>query len=168
MTEDGDPGTKKATCYERTKNGYAVAAGIGLHPHVITPLEQFEKSSKKGVRKFVVVMDLVKGGDLLEYLNEYGLQDDRFAVFQRQSRRQALQLLEALKVTHEGGVIHSDVKPENVLVDEDGNLHLSDWGLSLQARVSATPLSSRRTLGQIFWSALNPPSSTAHTASSSI
>jgi len=42
-----------------------------------------------------------------------------------------LQLLEALEALHARGVVHRDVKPENVLFDAGGAAHLSDLGLAL-------------------------------------
>ena len=57
-------------------------------------------------------------------------------------------LLEALKTTHENGIIHRDVKPDNIIYDtEDKKIKLIDWGLaefalpehSYNLRVSTRP-----------------------------
>jgi serine/threonine protein kinase len=40
--------------------------------------------------------------------------------------------LEGLKFLHGAGVIHADMKSANVLLDNDGNVKLSDFGISIQ------------------------------------
>lgn len=40
-----------------------------------------------------------------------------------------LQMTEGLEVAHERGVVHSDVKPANAKITEDGNIKILDFGL---------------------------------------
>ena len=42
------------------------------------------------------------------------------------------QCVEGLKFLHGAGVIHADMKSANVLLDNDGNVKLSDFGISIQ------------------------------------
>lgn len=51
-----------------------------------------------------------------------------------------LQLLQALQSAHEQGILHADLKPENLLVDARGRLHLIDFGLACHSG-PACPLS---------------------------
>lgn len=55
-------------------------------------------------------------------------------------------LCEALHFAHESGVVHRDVKPENVMLGEFGEVHLMDWGLAHVERATrpGAPLDARR------------------------
>ena len=39
-------------------------------------------------------------------------------------------VIEALEYIHENGIIHRDVKPENLILDENGYIRLTDFGIS--------------------------------------
>lgn len=43
-------------------------------------------------------------------------------------------LLDCLEKVHEAGVVHRDIRPENILEDADGHLYLIDWGFALATR----------------------------------
>ncbi len=70
-----------------------------------------------------LVMDLVEGRSLEDVLGDGSLPPRRIAELIRET---AL----ALSHAHEHGILHRDVKPENVLVDADGRARLTDFGLA--------------------------------------
>jgi WD40 repeat protein/serine/threonine protein kinase len=70
-----------------------------------------------------IVMRYLRGGSLRDRLAG-GPVNDATAV------RIVDQVAEALHAAHRGGVIHGDVKPENILFDDDGNAYLADFGIA--------------------------------------
>ncbi|WP_250279790.1 serine/threonine-protein kinase [Frankia sp. Cppng1_Ct_nod] len=75
-----------------------------------------------------IVMDLVDGVDLRGYLRQHGSLPDAEAV------ELVSQVLTALAVVHEAGVVHRDVKPANIMVDATGpggpRAMLTDFGIA--------------------------------------
>jgi serine/threonine-protein kinase len=98
------------------------------HRNVVRVRDLFSVGESLGL-----VMDLVPGGSLREYLREH------HTVPAGEAARLAAQVAAALSEAHELGVIHRDLKPDNILLHhEDGRLdtRLTDFGI---ARVLNTP-----------------------------
>ena len=75
-----------------------------------------------------MVMEWVEGRPLREILDEEKKLSPERAV------RIALQVCEALAYIHEQGVVHHDLKPENIMVDENDCIKLIDFGIAGEAR----------------------------------
>ncbi|KAF8655575.1 hypothetical protein HU200_061122 [Digitaria exilis] len=96
------------------------------HPNVLRLHEVLATTSK-----IYLVMDLATGGDLLSTLAAARRRRRGGGLLpEHAARRVFVQLAGALAYCHSRGVAHRDVKPQNVLVDGDGNLKVSDFGLS--------------------------------------
>jgi serine/threonine protein kinase len=91
------------------------------HPNIV---HLFEMMATK--TKIYFVMELVRGGALFSRVSKGRLREDT-------ARRYFQQLVSAVGFCHVRGVFHRDLKPENLLVDEHGNLKVSDFGLSAVA-----------------------------------
>ncbi|GMI92015.1 SOS3-interacting protein 4, CBL-INTERACTING PROTEIN KINASE 11, PROTEIN KINASE SOS2-LIKE 5 [Hibiscus trionum] len=88
------------------------------HPYIV---KLFEVLATK--TKIYFVMEFVKGGELFSKLAKGRFSEDL-------SRKCFQQLISAVGYCHSRGVFHRDLKPENLLLDESGNLKVSDFGLS--------------------------------------
>ena len=74
--------------------------------------------------KLYMVMDFINGGELFFHLRRCTkFPEDR-------TRFYAAEILAALEYLHSRGIIYRDLKPENVLLDSEGHIKLTDFGLS--------------------------------------
>ncbi|KAG0477031.1 hypothetical protein HPP92_013430 [Vanilla planifolia] len=89
------------------------------HPHIIRLHEVLASRSR-----IYFVLDLAKGGDLFTRVSEAGRLSENL------SRLYFQQLIAAIGYCHSRGVFHRDLKLENLLLDENGDLKVSDFGLS--------------------------------------
>ena len=71
-----------------------------------------------------LVMELVRGGSLVEWMERYGAMPPKLVL------RVAFQLCGALEAAHARGVIHRDIKPHNILLDEAGRCRVTDFGIA--------------------------------------
>ncbi|XP_078612586.1 testis-specific serine/threonine-protein kinase 3-like isoform X2 [Branchiostoma floridae x Branchiostoma japonicum] len=93
------------------------------HPHVIKVHEIMELGSR-----VYIVMDYAGHGDLLEYIQLHG------ALSESKVRVMFRQLLTGVQYLHSRGIVHRDLKCENVLLDSKNNIKLSDFGFAREFR----------------------------------
>ena len=93
--------------------------GTRDHPFIVQLRFAFQSADK-----LYMVMDFMLGGELFFHLRRSG----RFA--EDRSRFYIVEILLAMEFIHDGGIIYRDLKPENVLLDEEGHVCISDFGLS--------------------------------------
>lgn len=73
---------------------------------------------------YYIVMEFLRGTDLKTAIKERG------AINQRKAAEIGSQVAQALSVAHEGGIIHRDIKPQNIMIQPDGNIKVMDFGIA--------------------------------------
>ena len=71
-----------------------------------------------------IVMEYVKGKTLKDVINQFGKLNYETAI------SMATQIAKALECAHKNSIIHRDVKPQNILVTEDGLVKVTDFGIA--------------------------------------
>lgn len=103
---------------ERAEREARLAARLS-HPHVVAVYDLVDEEEQQ-----YLVMEYVEGTNLSGLLRARGpLLPDAAAALLGQAA-------DALAAAHEAGIVHRDVKPSNMLVGEDGQLKLSDFGIA--------------------------------------
>ncbi len=97
----------------------AKSAGKLHHPNTVTIYE----IAQDGDDHFLV-MEVVSGGSAEDHINNSG------AYSVSEATRIAIESCRGLAAAHKAGLVHRDVKPANLLLDEDGTVKISDFGLA--------------------------------------
>jgi eukaryotic-like serine/threonine-protein kinase len=96
----------------------AKAASALQHPNIVQVYDYGQSDDN-----YYIVMELVEGTDLRRYLRSRGVLDtDRAIII-------AHDVALGLGAAHRRGIVHRDVKPQNVLVGRDGSIKLTDFGI---------------------------------------
>ncbi len=107
---------------ERFRREARAAASLS-HPNIVST---YDRGCSEG-GSYYIVMEYVPGGTLKDRIVEDGpLDPDRAAEL-------AAQVASALGAAHERGVIHRDVKPQNVLLTASGDVRVTDFGIARAA-----------------------------------
>jgi len=89
------------------------------HKNIVRLFETYESA-----KHFLIVMEICSGGDLLNYVWKRRKLTEEF------SKYFFKQLIEALLYCHKKGIVHRDIKLDNILLDHQGQLKLCDFGVS--------------------------------------
>jgi eukaryotic-like serine/threonine-protein kinase len=104
--------------YEKRFFQEAKAAGKLTHPNIVTT---YDFGEEEGVA--YLAMELLEGTELRSRLKEGALPPAEAIDIARQ-------VADALGFAHEHGVVHRDVKPQNVLLSRDGEIKVTDFGIA--------------------------------------
>ncbi len=88
------------------------------HPNIVTVFSVEEDEGRP-----FITMELVTGGTLTDETPDKGFSTERLLEL-------AVPLADAIAAAHKGGITHRDLKPDNVMIDEEGRLKVLDFGLA--------------------------------------
>jgi serine/threonine-protein kinase len=103
---------------ERFRREASSAAGLS-HPNIV---QIYDRGKAEGT--YYIAMEVIEGRSLKELIIDRGPSPIPVAV------NYARQILAALRFAHRNGVVHRDIKPHNVLVDEEGRVKVTDFGIA--------------------------------------
>jgi len=118
----------KDTSFVRRFRKEAQSAAALSHPNVVQVYDQGRAEDGR----YYIAMEHVPGGSLRDLILRRGVLDPA------QAARLAWQVAEALGAAHERGIVHRDIKPQNVLLDEAGGAKVADFGIAVAASRTST------------------------------
>ncbi len=115
---------------ERFRREAKAAAGLN-HANLVSIYDWGEVDGT-----YFIVMEYVEGETLKDLVRRRGRLGGSEAV------HISLQLLAALEFAHRTGIVHRDIKPQNVMLDRDGNAKVTDFGIARAADSGMTEAGS--------------------------
>ena len=113
------------------------AAGL-THSNIVSV---YDVGDEDGV--YYIVMELVEGITLKKYIEKRGKIPFKEAV------SIAIQIVNGMEAAHKSGIVHRDIKPQNIIISKDGKVKVTDFGI---AKVSSnTTINSSQTMGSVHY-----------------
>lgn len=108
--------------FKRRFRNESKAIAVLSHPNIV---KVYDVSFGDAIQ--YIVMEHIEGITLKEYITQQGAVNPREAIYF------ITQILRALKHAHDKGIVHRDIKPQNILLISDGTIKVTDFGI---ARIS--------------------------------
>ncbi|MEM7475184.1 MAG: serine/threonine-protein kinase [Planctomycetota bacterium] len=120
-----DEGTHDKNVAERFRREAQAAARL-VHPSVV---QVYRTGEKDGIS--YIAMEYVDGQTLQQWLTEQA-EDSHLHGEKYHHKVSSLlaEIADAMEQAHQAGVVHRDVKPSNILIDQDGKARLADFGIA--------------------------------------
>ena len=132
------PEFREDTTFIRKFKSEAQAAAVLTHPNIVNV---FDVGDDNGV--YYIVMELIEGITLKEYISKKG----KLSV--KEATSIAIQVSMGLEAAHSHGIVHRDVKPQNIIISMDGKVKVTDFGI---ARAASSNTISSNVMGSVHYS----------------
>ncbi|MGI5958859.1 MAG: Stk1 family PASTA domain-containing Ser/Thr kinase [Massiliimalia sp.] len=125
--------------FKRRFRNESKAIAVLSHPNIVKIYDvNFEDSVQ------YIVMEYINGITLKEYIEQQGMVSWKEAV------HFTVQILRALQHAHDNGIVHRDVKPQNVMLLQDGTVKVMDFGIARFARDNGRTI-SEKAIGSVHY-----------------
>ena len=125
------------TFVQKFRREAQAAAGL-THPNIVNV---FDVGDDDGVH--YIVMELIEGITLKEYIAKKG----KLSI--KEATSIAIQVSMGLEAAHSHGIVHRDVKPQNIIIATDGKVKVTDFGI---ARAASSNTISSNVMGSVHYS----------------
>lgn len=119
----------------------AQAASRMSHPNIVNLLDVGVEED--GTR--YLVMEYVQGKTLKRFIQESGALRPEIAA------QIIIRVLAALQHAHQNGVVHRDIKPQNILIDKEGTVKVADFGIARMANAQTVNQTDESVMGSVYY-----------------
>lgn len=107
------------------------------HPNIVNIYDVVDEGSLH-----YIVMELIEGITLKNYISKKGFLDTKEAI------GISVQVAQGIAAAHEQGIIHRDIKPQNIIIARDGKVKVTDFGI---ARAASSQTLSATAVGSVHY-----------------
>lgn len=119
----------------------ATALSLLSHPNIVQVYNTVITNSTK-----YIIMEYVEGITLKKHIDHRGALPEREVIYY------ASQILSALSYIHSKGIVHCDIKPQNIILLQNGNIKVADFGIArLDAMLDRSKEKSDVALGTVYY-----------------
>lgn len=116
------------------------AAASLSHPNIV---DIYDVGEENGI--YYIVMEYVSGGTLKDYIREKGRLSPEEAI------DVSLNICSAIEHAHKNKIIHRDIKPQNILMDEDGSVKVADFGIARAVTSATITMAGNDVMGSVHY-----------------
>ena len=120
-------------------NTEAQAAASLTHPNIVSIYDVGHEDNL-----YFIVMELIQGKTLKQIITEDGVLPWKWSI------NIAIQIASALEIAHKNNIVHRDIKPQNIIITEDGVAKVTDFGIA-KAVSNSTITAFGTTIGSVHY-----------------